>query len=66
MEPFPMSIEERIARGLMRLDCNGIQVTHHSGGKITLACNDIHVNERALAIATCNRSDNDSARCHRS
>lgn len=46
-----MSIEERIVRGLTRLDCNGIEVTHHGGGKITLACSDIHVNERALAIA---------------
>lgn len=51
MEPFPMSIEKRITRGLERLDCHGIHVTHHGGGKIRLACNDKDANERALAIA---------------
>lgn len=51
MEPFPMSIEKRITRGLQRLDCNDIQVTHHGGGKITLACSEKDANERALAIA---------------
>ncbi len=46
-----MSIEERITRGLTRLDCTGIKVTHHGGGKVALACSDQHANERALVIA---------------
>lgn len=48
--PFPISIEERITRGLTRLDCTGIEVTQHGGGKVTLSCSDQHANERALAI----------------
>ena len=46
-----MPIEKRITHGLQRLDCNGIEVTHHGGGKVTLSSEDKHANERALAIA---------------
>ncbi len=51
MEPFTISIEQRITRVLQRLDCNGIQVTHHGGGMITLTCTDRNANKSALAIA---------------
>lgn len=51
MEPFPISIEKRIARGLERLQCRGMLVTHLGGGKITLVCTNKDPNECALAIA---------------
>ena len=51
MEKFSMSIEKRISRGLGRLNCDGIKVTHRGGGKIMLACSETDANERALVIA---------------
>ena len=51
MELFPISIEKRISRGLQRLNCHSIYVTHLGAGKITLVCTNKDANERALAIA---------------
>tara|TARA_R100000365_G_C2733888_1_gene63583 strand:- start:312 stop:602 length:291 start_codon:yes stop_codon:yes gene_type:complete len=51
MEPFPISIEKRIRRGLQRLNFHGIYATHLGAGKITLVCTNKDANERALAVA---------------
>lgn len=51
MESFRLSIEIRVTRGLERLGCHDIHVTHDGEGKMTLACSDRDANERALVIA---------------